>query len=653
MKFFVNYTETGLLQSCAMLTINNLSIQRSGQFLLEQANATLVPKSRVAIVGANGCGKSTFFSLLLGELSADSGDIKLPGGTRIAHMAQETPAIDKPALDYVLDGDHELRKIQQQLADAEAAGDGMQVANLHQAIDNIDGYSAEVRARQLMEGLGFKQNQHQNPVTSFSGGWRIRLNLAQALMCPSDLLLLDEPTNHLDLDALVWLENWLLNYQGTLIFISHDREFIDHLATHVLHFEQKQLNLYTGQYGQFEQARAMRLAQQQQLFEKQQTRVAEIHDFVRRFGAKATKAKQAQSRLKELERMEAIAPAYVDSAFKFSIPCSDKLSSPLLVLEQAKLGYETKTVLGKVSLTILPGLRLGILGANGEGKSTLIKSLAGELQLLSGQRTGGEHLKVGYFAQHQLEELDTSLTPLQMLQKDRPQASEQEIRNYLGGFGFPGDDAVADVTLFSGGERARLALAIVAWNKPNLLLLDEPTNHLDLDMRHALNMALQEYPGAVIVVSHDRHLLRSMADQFIWAHGGEVEPYDGSLEDYETLLLKRLKQSQADLDSLTKNPDSKVESAEAKRLRKKAEAEKRQKLSPLKKKVSKLEKEMEKLQATLKEVENSLADTQLYEDTKKDELKKVLSDQQQLKQALSETEENWLLAQEELDELEQ
>ncbi|OZG74811.1 ABC transporter ATP-binding protein [Hahella sp. CCB-MM4] len=647
-----------------MLTINHLSIQRSGQYLLENVDLTINPGSRIAIVGANGCGKSTLFSLIMGQLTADSGNVRMPGGTRIAHMAQETPALDCSALDFVLDGDKELRRIQAALQQAEADGDGMAVAHYHQALDAIDGYTAEVRARQLLEGLGFRRTQQEQPVASFSGGWRIRLNLAQALMCPSDLMLLDEPTNHLDLDALVWLENWLLRYSGTLLFISHDRDFIDHLATHIVHFEHRCLQLYTGNYSQFEVARASRLAQQQAMHEKQQTRIAEIQNYVRKFGAKATKARQAQSRLKELARMELIAPAHVDSPFKFSLPCSDKMSSPLLVLDNATLGYGQKPVVDKVNLTLLPGMRIGVLGANGEGKSTLVKTLAGELNLLSGDRTGGEHLKIGYFAQHQLEALDVTATPLQMLQKQRPSASEQEIRNFLGGFGFPGDQATGDVRNFSGGERARLALALIAWNRPNLLLLDEPTNHLDLEMRHALNIALQEYPGTVIVVSHDRHLLRALADQFVWVHAGKVEPYDGSLEDYEaelTRLLKLKAIAEKESERLAgQNGDDingeaeagkDVESAEDKKARKREEAERRQKLSPLKKQIGQLEQKMESLHETLAKVEDRLSDNDLYQDQNKDQLKQALADQQTVKQELSDVEEQWLALNEELESL--
>lgn len=636
-----------------MLSVNELSIQRSGKYLLEASNVVVTSSSRVAVVGANGCGKSTLFSLLQGELSADHGTISLPAGTRISHMAQETPALHRPAVDFVLDGDQLFRNTQEALLHAEKRGDGMAVARCHQGMEDIDGYSAPLRARKLLEGLGITEGLHQKPVADFSGGWRVRLNLAQALMCPSDLLLLDEPTNHLDLDALVWLENWLLRYSGTLIFISHDRDFIDRLATHVLHFEQQKLTLYKGDFNQFEVARVARLAQMQQMYQKQQTRITEIQDFVRRFGAKATKARQAQSRLKELARLAEIAPAHVDSPFSFAIPCSDNLSSPLLVLDDAVIGYADRVVLHKVSLSLLPGVRLGILGGNGQGKSTLVKALAGELSLSAGSRIAGEQLSIGYFAQHQLEKLDTGLTPLQMLQKDKPAATEQEIRNFLGGFGFPGSQVLTMPLHFSGGERARLALAIIAWQQPNLLLLDEPTNHLDLEMRHALNVALQDYPGAVIIVSHDRHLLRAMADSYIWVHDGVLEDYDGSLEDYESCLLERLKagQPKTHASALVGHDVSSSQQSENKRLRKRLEAEKRQRSAPLKKHLAALEKTLNELTAQEAEIEASLADPSMYDGDNKLALKALLKDRQLLKASVEETEAQWITCMEEIEQL--
>ncbi|KZZ57397.1 ABC transporter ATP-binding protein, partial [Oleiphilus sp. HI0122] len=498
-----------------MLKILEMSLRRGPEPLLEEVNANIADGQRVAIVGANGAGKTTLFKLLLGELTTDAGSFMLPGNCRIAHMAQEVASSQRTALDYVMDGHEVFRSLEASLHQAELAEDDAALARLHGELETIHAYNIPVEAKKLLHGLGFSEHELDQSVASFSGGWRIRLNLAQALMCPSDLLLLDEPTNHLDLDAMLWLEAWLKQYRGTLLFISHDRDFIDAVATSILHFEHRKLHQYTGSYSDFERQRAEKLALQQAQFQKQQQRISEIQSFVNRFRAKATKAKQAQSRLKELERMELIAPAHVDSPFKFEFPESNKQSSPLLSLSQANLGYDASCpIIEDFSCTILPGQRIGLLGPNGAGKSTLIKSLVGDQNLLEGDRSCGEHLHIGYFAQHQLEALDSSASPLLHLQRCRPSATDQEIRNFLGGFNFRGDDATGTIEKFSGGEKARLALAIIAWHKPNLLLLDEPTNHLDLEMRLALTIALQAFSGAIIVVSHDRHLLKNTVDDF-------------------------------------------------------------------------------------------------------------------------------------------
>ncbi|MEC9085323.1 MAG: ATP-binding cassette domain-containing protein, partial [Pseudomonadota bacterium] len=467
-----------------------------------------------AIVGANGAGKSSLFQLLLGQLAPEQGSVGLPGGCRIAHMAQEVAASSRSARDFVLDGDTELRRMERALAEAEAGGDDHAIARLHGELDIHEAWSAPRRAETLLRGLGFADSDAERPVSAFSGGWRIRLNLAQALMRPSDLLLLDEPTNHLDLDACLWLENWLRKYPGTLLFISHDRDFMDRVATHLVHFDQKQLVLYTGNYSAFERQRAERLAQQQASFERQQARIAEIQRFVDRFKAKATKARQAQSRVKALERMEKIAPAHVDSPFSFEFPVADKVSNPLLSIRHGVAGHGDVPILKNINVTLLPGTRVGLLGPNGAGKSTFMDALRGTGTLLSGERTCGEHLAIGYFAQHQLESLDLDASPFLHLQRLAPTASEQKVRDFLGGFDFHGDEALAPIRSFSGGEKARVALAVIAWQKPNLLLLDEPTNHLDLEMRQALTMALQNFDGAIVVVSHDRHLLRNTVDEF-------------------------------------------------------------------------------------------------------------------------------------------
>jgi ATP-binding cassette subfamily F protein 3 len=605
----------------------------------------------VAIVGANGAGKSSLFQLVLGELHADAGDIDLPGQCRIAHMRQEVSHTERIALDYVIDGHQALRAIEQDLLKAEAKDDHGRIAELHGKLDALDGYSVGIVAEKLLHGLGFTQADLQKPVSDFSGGWRIRLNLAQALICPSDLLLLDEPTNHLDLDATLWLEQWLRQYRGTLLFISHDRDFIDNVATQVMHVEHKKLYIYTGIYSDFERQRAERLAQQQANYEKQQQRIGEIEDFVRRFRAKATKAKQAQSRLKELERMETISAAHVDSPFHFQFPESKATASALLNISHASMGYEKKAILSQINLSILPGTRLGLLGPNGAGKSTLIKSLVGDLELISGDRIEGEHLAIGYFAQHQLEALDASASPALHIQRITPSASDQEVRNFLGGFGFSGDAALGSIQHFSGGEKARLALAIVAWQKPNLLLLDEPTNHLDLEMRHALTVALQGFNGAVIVVSHDRHLLKNTVDQYLLVAKGEVIPFEGDLSDYEKWLQVHLKEEakqevrESEVQQTASTASVKVDRKEQKRL----DAELRKKTAPLRKQIHTLEQQIELCHTELSKIEVALSDSSIYEDDAKQRLNAALSQQKEQQQRLEESELAWLELSEELE----
>jgi ATP-binding cassette subfamily F protein 3 len=632
-----------------MLKIESLSLLRGGNTLLDQVDVTIHSGRRVAIVGANGAGKTSLFKLILGEIQLDAGTLSLPGQCRVAHMEQEIEDLNRTALEHVIDGHKELRKLQSELAQAEDDDDHNKMAHLHGKIDTIDGYNVNVSAEQLLHGLSFSQQDMNRPVGDFSGGWRIRLNLAQALMCPSDLLLLDEPTNHLDLDATLWLERWLKQYQGTLIFISHDRDFIDSVASHVLHFENKKLNYYTGSYSSFELQRAERLAQQQANFEKQQQRISEIEDFVRRFRAKATKAKQAQSRLKELERMEKIAAAHIDSPFHFEFPCSEKMSDPLLSMKDIAVGYSDKIVLQNVALSIHPGTRIGLLGPNGAGKSTLIKAIVNDLQPLSGERVCGEHLAIGYFAQHQLEALDSNASPATHIQRLSPLESEQVIRNFLGGFGFQGDDAFGNITTFSGGEKARLALAIIAWQKPNLLLLDEPTNHLDLEMRHALTVALQGFEGAVIVVSHDRHLLKNTVEEFLLVVDGKVELFDGDLPAYEKWLLEYQKSSDQKEEKVDNNSDN--ESSEDKKERKRKSAELRKRISPLRKQLDKDEKAVDRLQQQLAECEDQLADPDIYSDAKKADLKQLLEKQATFKSKLEEVELSWFELSEEIEVL--
>ncbi|WP_379944908.1 ATP-binding cassette domain-containing protein [Marinobacter sp. LM1] len=643
-----------------MLTITDLSLQRGGVWLLENVNLTVQPGQRVAIVGANGAGKSSLFQLLLGQLAPEQGSVALPGGCRIAHMAQEVAASSRSARDFVLDGDTELRRMERALAEAEAGGDDHAIARLHGELDIHEAWSAPRRAETLLRGLGFADSDAERPVSAFSGGWRIRLNLAQALMRPSDLLLLDEPTNHLDLDACLWLENWLRKYPGTLLFISHDRDFMDRVATHLVHFDQKQLVLYTGNYSAFERQRAERLAQQQASFERQQARIAEIQRFIDRFKAKATKARQAQSRVKALERMEKIAPAHVDSPFSFEFPVADKVSNPLLSIRHGVAGHGDVPILKNINVTLLPGTRVGLLGPNGAGKSTFMDALRGTGTLLSGERTCGEHLAIGYFAQHQLESLDLDASPFLHLQRLAPTASEQKVRDFLGGFDFHGDEALAPIRSFSGGEKARVALAVIAWQKPNLLLLDEPTNHLDLEMRQALTMALQNFEGAIVVVSHDRHLLRNTVDEFWLVCDGAVGEYEGDLEDYERWLAERRKDEESPpRREVAEGQEKSVNTAGAatltadeRKARKRQEAELRQKLSPWRKKQGTLETRMEQLQQKLATMEQNLADPGLYDDQQKVRLKELLAEQTELKRELEDVEAEWLEVSETVENLE-
>lgn len=635
-----------LVDSAAiMIRLQNLTLQRGPQRLLEDAELTLHPGQKAGLIGANGAGKSSLFALFRGELSADAGDCLIPADWRIAHMRQEIDAVERQAVDYVLDGDVQLRRVQADLAVAETAHDGVAIARLHTELDNLDGYAADARARKLLAGLGFENAQMDRRVGDFSGGWRMRLNLAQALMCPSDLLLLDEPTNHLDLDAILWLEGWLQSYPGTLLLISHDRDFLDAVVDHIAHVEQRKLTLYRGGYSAFERARAERLAQQQQAFEKQQAQRAHMEKYIARFKAQATKARQAQSRIKALERMEELSAAHVDSPFDFTFREASKISSPLLDLSEGRLGYGDKVVLEQVKLQLAPGARLGLLGPNGAGKSTLIKNLAGELQPISGRLQLGENLVVGYFAQHQLDALDDKASPLLHFQRLAPTEREQTLRDFLGGFDFRGPRCDEPVLNFSGGEKARLALALIAWGKPNLLLLDEPTNHLDLEMRLALTMALQEFAGAVVVVSHDRHLLKSTTDEFFLVADGRVQPFDGDLEDYARWLVDyRVRQAPAS------NTESNLDKTD-KRAQRQAAAALRQQLAPLKREADKLEKELGQLHERLAAVEARLGDSAIYEAASKNQLREALAEQAKLKGHEADLEERWMDALETLETL--
>ncbi|WP_223415426.1 MULTISPECIES: ATP-binding cassette domain-containing protein [unclassified Pseudomonas] len=628
-----------------MIRLQNLTLQRGPQRLLEDAELTLHAGHKAGLIGANGAGKSSLFALIRGELHPDSGDCFLPADWRIAHMRQEIETLERLAVDYVLDGDLRLREVQRDLAAAEAAHDGTALARLHSELDSADGYTADARARKLLAGLGFTNEQMDRQVGDFSGGWRMRLNLAQALMCPSDLLLLDEPTNHLDLDAIIWLEEWLKSYPGTLLLISHDRDFLDAVVDHVAHVDQRKITLYRGGYSAFERARAERLAQQQQAYEKQQAQRAHMESYIARFKAQATKARQAQSRIKALERMEELSAAHVDSPFDFVFRESTKISSPLIDLSDARLGYGDKAVLEKVKLQLTPGARIGLLGPNGAGKSTLIKNLAGELSPLAGRLTRGENTVVGYFAQHQLDSLDSKASPLLHLQRLAPTEREQTLRDFLGGFDFRGARIDEPVLNFSGGEKARLALALIAWERPNLLLLDEPTNHLDLEMRLALTMALQEFSGAVLVVSHDRHLLKSTTDNFYLVADGKVEEFDGDLEDYARWLVD-YRQRNAPVSSTPVNPDKTDKKAQ-----RQAAAALRQQLAPHKREADKLEAELGKLHEKLAKIDTSLGDSDIYEPARKNDLRDLLAEQAKLKVREAELEEAWMEALELLESM--
>lgn len=624
-----------------MLNLNNVALRRGPQLLFEQATVTFYHGDRAGIVGVNGCGKSSLFALILGELDVDAGDIYLAGNPVVAHVAQETAAATCSAIDYVIDGDRELREVQEALIDAEARNAGERMANLYSQLESIGGYSAEARAGRLMHGLGFQPEQEQTPVAQLSGGWRMRLNLAQALMCRSDLLLLDEPTNHLDLDAVIWLQNWLLGYQGTLLLISHDRDFLDQVTTRITHIEQGRFYNYSGNYAAFERQRAERLLQQQAAYQKQQAEVAHIQSFIDRFRVQANKARQAQSRIKALERMELITPIDPEHTFRFSFLSPAKLPTPLLKLEQAGCGYADTPVLSDVDLNIVPGDRIGLLGRNGAGKSTLVKSLAGHLALRAGERFAAADLRIGYFEQHQLEQLDSAASPLLHIQRLDRTAREQTLRNFLGQFGFRGDMATQPVAPLSGGERARLVLAMLAYQKPNLLLLDEPTNHLDLDMRDALALALQDFSGALVVIAHDRHLLRSTTDKLILVSGGRVNTFDGDLDDYARWLTTNTDNAAG--DTSPENAASRQSAGDRKQQRRR-DAAQRKAMQPLQQKVKKLEKQMDLLQTQQKEIESQLADESVYSADASQKLRTLLQQQAEVGRQRVSVEAEWFAA---------
>ncbi|MGF1903745.1 ABC transporter ATP-binding protein [Aliivibrio salmonicida] len=638
-----------------MITFSDIQLLRGGKPLLEQASATIHPGDKVGLVGKNGCGKSTLFALIKGELSVDGGSNRVPHHWELAWVAQETPALERKALDYVIDGDREYRNLEAQLIEAEEADNGTLVAELHSKIDIVGGYTINSRAAELLNGLGFSQQQMDWNLTQFSGGWRMRLNLAQALLCRSDLLLLDEPTNHLDLDAVMWLERWLQNYPGTLMLISHDRDFLDPVINRIVHVENQQLNEYTGNYSSFEIQRSEKLVLQQAKYQKQQKNMSHMQSYIDRFRYKASKARQAQSRIKALEKMEKVLPAQLDNPFTFNFREPDALPNPILMMDEVSAGYENNTILEQIRLNLVPGSRIGLLGRNGAGKSTLIKILSGELAPQSGIFTYSQGVKIGYFAQHQLETLQVEETPLQHLMQVAPNHTEQQLRDYLGSFGFKGEKALDKVGPFSGGEKARLVLALVVWQKPNMLLLDEPTNHLDLDMRQALTMALQTFEGAMVIVSHDRYLLRATTDDLYLVHDRQVMPFDGDLNDYYKWLTEQNKserKEQLQQDKQDSPSASTSLSAAEKKEQKRKEAEFRKQIAPLRKEVTKLEKKMDALNYTISKAEEELGDVSLYEAENKKRLTEVLATQASAKSELEDVEMEWMDLQEQIEEKE-
>ena len=627
-----------------MIELKNLTLQRGLKVLLDKASITVNPGQRIGLIGKNGTGKSSLFALIKGEIMQDGGDILIPKHWKLAAVAQETPALEVSALDYVLQGDTELQNFQTALNSAEAQNDGMKIAEYHAKLEEIDAYTAPARAAKLLNGLGFSQQEHGKSVKAFSGGWRMRLNLAQALMCRADLLLLDEPTNHLDLETVLWLENHLASLPCTQIIISHDRDFLNAATTQTVELSNQKLTLYGGNYDFYQNERAQRLAQQQAAYIKQQAHIQHLQSFIDRFKAKATKAVQAQSRMKALAKLERIAPAHLDSEFSFEFESPAHLPNPLLKLDKADLGYGDNTVLHDISLSLESGARYGLLGVNGSGKSTFIKALAGELDLQAGQMVKSDKLNIGYFAQHQLDTLRDDQSPVWHIQQLSPEVREQEIRNFLGGFNFVGDMALQKIEPFSGGEKARLALAMIVWQKPNLLLLDEPTNHLDLDMRHALTVALQSFQGALIVVSHDRSLLEATTDSFLLIHQGRLQAFDGDLNDYR---LWRLAQENA-----TAAPAASTQAQsrkDTKRIEAQIRQEKARRSKPLQQKIDKAEKEMAELGDKQTAFEAFLAQEDAYLEENKVKLQQTLSDLATVKVKLSELEENWLAWQDEME----
>lgn len=624
-----------------MIKLQELTLQRGTKILFDHASATIFARQKIGLIGINGCGKSSLFSLLLKEIEPDGGELFVQENLQIVHLSQETPNSDLPAIEYVMQGDKELIEILEKINQAEIQHDGILISELHSRLFMIDGYSAKSRAGKLLNGLGFHSSEHEKRVNEFSGGWRMRLNLAQALMSRSDVLLLDEPTNHLDLDAIIWLEYWLKNYAGILLLISHDREFLDNVVTRVLHVENRTLNSYTGNYSDFETQRAIGIAQQQAQYEKQQAKIESTMEFVHRFGAKASKARQAQSRMKALEKMELVAAAQVNSLFSFKFKDVKKITSPLLQLDHVDIGYDQNIILKDVNKTICPDARIGLLGPNGAGKSTLIKCMVGILTPIDGSVNTSGALKIGYFAQHQVDQLNLSESPVWHLQQIDTKTTEQQFRKFLGGFNFNGDMALSPITNFSGGEKARLVLAILVWQAPNLLLLDEPTNHLDLEMREALNLALQKYAGALVLVSHDRHLLRTTAEELWLVHDSKVGEFDGDLESYknwvlemkqqETTVKSQLKVKEKNVnENVVKENNVEISDYECAKIKRSMEA-----------KIKKIESKIDILHQEKLQIEAELEFDHIYHEANKHQLDELLLRNKDVKDQIANLEKEW------------
>lgn len=669
-----------------MIEFKDVGVRRDGRELFAGASFQLHPGHKVGLTGNNGTGKSTLFALLLTqmgtgdtEVTLDKGEVSIPDSWHVAHMAQEVGATTQSAIDYVLSGDEQWYEINAALNDLSSVSDE-QIGVLHQQFDEIDGYRTPTKAAQIMAGLGFKTSQHELPVEGFSGGWRMRLNLAKTLMSRADLMLLDEPTNHLDLDAILWLETWINAYMGLVIVISHDQAFLDATVGHILHVEQQKITLYTGNYQQFIRTRHERMAQQQQAFEKQEATKAHLDDFIRRFRAKASKAKQAQSRIKQLERMAELSPMMADNPFSFQFYEPANMSSPLIELTNADIGYSETPLLHNANVQVTPDTRLGLLGMNGAGKSTLIKALVGELGVLTGKYRVSDTLKLGYFNQHQMDILDAKATPIEMLRRLAGKTSDAMLRSFLGSFDFRGERIDTPSELFSGGERARLTLALIVWQRPNVLVLDEPTNHLDLQMRQALTIALQGFKGAVVLVSHDRELIANVCDELYLVHDGIIEEFDGDIGDYGKWLAEKRKQENAS-DKNTGKKKSKKESkkfvsretdnsqasnkvsdnssnskaatpALSKEEQRKLAAEQRKMTAPIRREIEEIEKTLAKIDKQLVTLEEKLADTDLYEESRKSDLLVLLNEQTALQQKHSDNEEKLLLSMTTLEEME-